>query len=50
MALWVMMQSFGYITWILFDRNENWIKMLVVGPTFLICAFFDYFYFRMYPT
>ena len=50
MALWVMMQSFGYITWILFDRNVNWIKMLVVGPIFLALAFFDYFYFRMYPT
>jgi len=24
--------------------------MLVVGPIFLILAFFDYFYFRMYPT
>ena len=49
MALWVMTQSLGYITWILIVHCNNWIKLLVVGPIFLLLALFDYFYFRMYP-
>ena len=49
MAIWTMTSAAGYITWILIDRDYNWIKESVVGPIFLALAVFDYFFFRMYP-
>ena len=49
MALWTMAQALGYITWIVLDRQTDWIKECVVGPVFILVAIFDCFYFRMYP-
>ena len=44
-----MTQALGYITWILLDRNTNWIKECVIGPVFILLAFFDCYFFRMFP-
>ena len=49
MAVWTMTQALGYITWIVIDRDNNWIKNTVCGLIFLMFAFFDYFFFSMYP-
>lgn len=37
------------MTWVLIDRDYNFIKLFCIGPLYLLFAVFDYFYFRMYP-
>ena len=49
MALWTMTQGLGYVTWISIDRRDNYKKLFVIGPIFLIVAVYDYFFFRMHP-
>ena len=49
MAIWIMTQSLGNITWILFDNKTDWIKEIVIAGVFILFAIYDYFYFRMYP-
>lgn len=31
------------------DRRDNYKKLFVIGPIFLIMAVYDYFFFRMHP-
>ena len=49
MALWTMTQGLGYVTSISIDRRDNYKKLFVIGPIFLIVAVYDYFFFRMHP-
>mmetsp|Transcript_29851 Transcript_29851/g.37018 ORF Transcript_29851/g.37018 Transcript_29851/m.37018 type:complete len:202 (+) Transcript_29851:1-606(+) len=49
MALWTMTQGLGTITWIVIDRRYNYIKLLIIGPCFILLALYDYFFFTMHP-